>query len=52
MKDLQELKAELRYCLDNGMYGQRTGLALQWALEIVEEIERDREEANESTIQG
>ena len=44
MKDLIELKAELRYCLDNGMYGQRTGLALQWALEIVEALEEEQEE--------
>lgn len=44
MKDLTELKAELRYCLDNGMYGQRTGLALQWALDIVEALEREQEE--------
>ncbi|MFL9904469.1 hypothetical protein PQR71_41135 [Paraburkholderia fungorum] len=38
MKDLDQLKAELRWCLENGMYGQRTGLALQWALDLLNEI--------------
>jgi hypothetical protein len=37
--DLPELKAELQYCLDTGTYGQRTGLALQWALDALNEIE-------------
>lgn len=37
--DLQQLKDELRYCLENGMYGPRTGVALQWALEALEEME-------------
>ncbi|MEX3914813.1 hypothetical protein AB4Y43_01010 [Paraburkholderia sp. BR10872] len=41
--DLGALKDELRYCLDNGMYGPRTGAALLWALELVEDIEKQGE---------
>lgn len=43
MTDLQELKAELQYCVENGQYGPRTGVALRWAVETVEAIEQDRE---------
>jgi len=39
MKDLEQLKAELQWCIENGTYGQRTGLALQWALDALNEIE-------------
>lgn len=35
MQDLNALRDELRYCLDHGTFGQRTGLALQWALDVV-----------------
>jgi hypothetical protein len=37
--DLVPLKTELRWCLENGMYGQRTGLALQWALDLLNETQ-------------
>jgi hypothetical protein len=43
MPDLSELKAELRYCLENGMFGPRTGAALQWALEELEKITEEGE---------
>lgn len=39
MKDLDQLKAELQWCLAHGEFGQRTGLALQWALDALNEIE-------------
>lgn len=42
--DLDALKEELRYCLDHGMYGPRTGAALLWALEIVEDLEKEQSE--------
>lgn len=44
MTDLAELKAELQYCIENGMYGPRTGLVLAAALELVAKLE-EREEA-------
>jgi hypothetical protein len=36
MKDLDELKAEIQRCIENGTYGPRTGAALRWALEANE----------------
>jgi hypothetical protein len=39
MKDLDELKAELQWAIENGTYGPRTGAALRWALEALEAIE-------------
>jgi hypothetical protein len=36
--DLQPLKAELRFCVENGTYGPRTGATLRWAMETLEEI--------------
>lgn len=43
MVDLAELKAELKWCLENGNRGPRTEAALLWALELVEEMELERE---------
>jgi hypothetical protein len=37
--DLPEVKSELRWCIDNGTYGPRTGAALRWALEALEAME-------------
>lgn len=37
--DLPEVKSELRWCLENGSYGPRTGAALQWALSMIEAME-------------
>lgn len=45
MTDLNELKAELQYCIENGMYGPRTGLLLLAMRELIEELEREGEEA-------
>lgn len=42
MNDLETLRAELQWCIANNGDRQRTGLALQWALELVDEIERER----------
>lgn len=42
MQDLDALRDELRYCIDHGTYGQRTGLALQWALEVVGEMQGEK----------
>lgn len=39
--DLMSIKDELRFCIDNGMYGPRTGAALRWALEVLEDIEAE-----------
>lgn len=36
--DLPELRAELQYCISNGQFGPRTGVALRWALEIITEL--------------
>lgn len=41
MVDLAELKAELQWCIENGMHGPRTELALRWALEALETIEAE-----------
>jgi len=38
MKDLDQLKAELRWCLENAS-GPRTEATLRWAIEVLEEIE-------------
>ena len=37
MKDLEQLKDELRWCIDHAS-GPRTEIALRWALETLEEI--------------
>lgn len=37
--DLTEVRSELRWCIDNGMHGPRTELALRWALEALEEMD-------------
>lgn len=37
--ELQPLKEELRFCVDNGQFGPRTGAALRWAIEAIEAIE-------------
>jgi hypothetical protein len=39
--DLPEIKSELRWCIDNGTYGPRTGAALRWALEALEAMEAE-----------
>ncbi|MGF6836995.1 hypothetical protein QF001_000862 [Paraburkholderia youngii] len=39
MTDLHELKTELQWCIENGMHGPRTELALRWALEAIEKME-------------
>lgn len=39
MIDIQELKAELQWSLENGMYGPRTGLLLMAVREFIEELE-------------
>jgi hypothetical protein len=38
IRDTQQLKAELRWAIDNGMHGPRTEATLRWALETLEEI--------------
>jgi hypothetical protein len=43
--DLPEVKAELRWCIENGMHGPRTELALRWALEAIEKMEEQEEKA-------
>jgi hypothetical protein len=43
MKDLDVLKAELQWCLNNSNRGPRTEAALRWALELIEELEREGE---------
>ena len=43
MKDLAELKQELRWCLANAP-GPRTEAALQWVLDTLEEMEQTTEE--------
>lgn len=45
MTDLNELKAELQWSLENGMYGPRTGLLLMAVREFIEELEREGESA-------
>ncbi|WP_161950080.1 hypothetical protein [Paraburkholderia monticola] len=45
MPEAPELKAELRWCIENGNYGPRTGAALRWALEAIEELEKEGEGA-------
>jgi len=45
MKDLEELKAELKWCVEHGNRGPRTEAALLWAIEVIEELEEKREEA-------
>ncbi|MFM0503891.1 hypothetical protein [Paraburkholderia caffeinilytica] len=37
MKDLDQLKAELRWCIEHAS-GPRTESTLRWALEMLEEI--------------
>ncbi|WP_321913512.1 hypothetical protein [Paraburkholderia sp. J11-2] len=44
MKDLAELKAELKWCIEHGNRGPRTESTLLWALELIEDLEREREE--------
>ena len=43
--DLPALHEELKFCLDNGMYGPRTGAALLWALELVEDLDHSNKES-------
>lgn len=38
IRDTQQLKAELRWCLENAS-GPRTEATLRWAIEVLEEIE-------------
>jgi hypothetical protein len=40
--DLGFLKSELKWCVDNGHYGPRTGAVLREALELVEELEKEK----------
>jgi hypothetical protein len=42
MKDLDQLKAELQWCLEHGNRGPRTEAALLWALELVAELEAEQ----------
>ncbi|HEX7909948.1 MAG TPA: hypothetical protein VF534_17910 [Paraburkholderia sp.] len=42
--DTEPVKDELRWCIDNGMYGPRTEAALMWALEVIEAAEQTSEE--------
>lgn len=44
MTDLQELKAELQWCLEHGNRGPRTEAALLWALEVVNEMIEEKGE--------
>jgi hypothetical protein len=44
VSDLPEVKSELRWCIDNGTYGPRTGAALRWALEAIEALELGNEQ--------
>jgi hypothetical protein len=44
MNDLDVLKAELKWCLENNA-GPRTECALRWALELIEDIEKQGEAA-------
>lgn len=39
MTDIDQLKAELRWCIENGSHGPRTEAALRWALETLEAME-------------
>jgi hypothetical protein len=45
MEDLEALKTELRWAIANNEDRPRTGAALLWALELVEDMEEKREEA-------
>lgn len=40
MKDLDQLKAEIQWCIANAT-GPRTEAALLWALEVLSEIEEE-----------
>lgn len=46
MTDLVELKAELKWCIENGNRGPRTEAALMWALELVEALELERSDGD------
>jgi hypothetical protein len=39
--EIEPLNNELRFCIENGTYGPRTGAALRWALEALEAIEAE-----------
>lgn len=41
-----ELKAELKWCIENGNRGPRTEAALMWALELVEALELERSDGD------
>jgi hypothetical protein len=43
MTEIQELKLELQWAIENGMHGPRTELALRWALEAIEALELEGE---------
>ena len=45
MTELETLKAELRWCIAEGTYGPRTGAALQWAPEMIEALEAEKQAA-------
>jgi hypothetical protein len=39
-----DLIAELKWCIENGSYGPRTGAVLAEALEFIESVEREKGE--------
>jgi hypothetical protein len=43
MKDIDELKAELQWAIANNEERPRTESVLRWALELLEELEREGE---------
>jgi hypothetical protein len=45
MKDIDELKAELQWAIANNEERPRTESALKWALEAIEELEKEGEGA-------
>lgn len=48
MKDLAELKAELKWCLANNRERPRTESTLMWALSLIEDLERERKVIEEA----
>lgn len=43
MKDINELKAELQWCIANSDGRPRTEAALLWALEVIQALEQEEE---------
>jgi hypothetical protein len=43
LNDLEAVKAELQWCIAEGTYGPRTGAALRWALEMIEQMEAEKQ---------